>query len=329
MNKIIVEIVALTLLSFSVAKSVEYDSDEYIVIQWGEGFSELKITPPTINGIISDTTDYDIEPGDGPTEIFIDKLGNIIVGSYNFRQVKGFDVNGNLLFNFSPNESPTDPDICRGQPCNLYVDTLLHLYTTSFPEVPFIPVISYAGTLLQKLYPFNDSSATISLMTWSTSGDLTFFCKEHGFETYSGGQFTQGGSPCFLANDGYYYASYKDEITEKFTFGKYFNPDKWGNFDSTYTFETSIPADSFYSAELLTGGDGNLLYSFVDFNRDTSQLFGIFIFDLNYKIVAEIDMAQPEGIYDLIITPFISKDGSLYEFRVRDDGLHVIKWTKE
>jgi hypothetical protein len=309
--------------------SIKYEQTELFTITWGDGTNELKVAPRHVEGIISDTTDYEDEPGYGPSGIFVDQQQNIVIYSNEFNQLKGFDKNGNLIFNFSNGEVQFDPNICPGQPSAIYVDSLLRLYILVFPELPYLPIVNYNGTVEDKFYPFSDTNAPVLLLTWNSQGILTFYSAEHGYITFRGGELQAGGSPCFLAIDGYSYCAFVNESTGVFTFGKYLNPDKRENPETSIETEITIPADSVYSAILLYGGDGNYLYSEVFFKRGNIDYYGVWIFDLDYKYLGEIVFLSLNENYLFYLDPFISADGAIYESRILDDGLHVIKWTKQ
>jgi hypothetical protein len=307
----------------------EYRPIELFTIPWGDGANELKIAGPTINGIISDSTDYDIDPGYGPTETFVDARENVIVISYEFNQIKGFNNHGKMIFNFSRGETIFDPDICRGQPDEIYVDSLLNIYITSYPWQNFVPVVNYNGKVVRKLYPYKLSGASIMKMAASVSGKLTFLNLRYGPVTYFNGQFKPGGTALFIANDGFHYAAYANEMSDKLTFDKATTSDTLGTLQKISKTETLMPADSAWRAELLYSGDGNSLYAIVNYFKGSCEFRGVWIYSLDYKLIDELPMAKTEGKYDLSIDPFVARDGSIYEFRVQDDGLHVIKWTKK
>jgi hypothetical protein len=307
----------------------EYAPKELFTIPWGDGANELKATPTRYEGIISDSTDYDFEPGHGPSAAFVDKKDNIIILSHDFYQLKGFDNIGNLIFNLSKGETTLDTSISSCAFSDIYIDTSFQIYLTSSPEMVFVPIINYNGKIINKIFPYNDSDALIFSMSWSNASILTFFCATQGFATYSNGYILPVGSYYFIAKNGFYYISYIDDESGAFTFIKGYNPNKWGYFEWADTASISISADSIYLADLLNGGDGDYLYVYVDFYKGQNETYGVWIFDFNYNLLDTISVPFPKGFYDYNINPFVARDGSIYEFRVQDDGLHVINWTKK
>jgi hypothetical protein len=325
-----VKIIGVLLLALiPVMLIAEYTPKELFTIPWGDGANELKALPGHNEGIVSDTTDYDFEPGHGPSVAFVDKIDNIIIVSHDLYQLKGFDSAGNLIFNLSKGETTLDTNISNHTFSDIYIDTSFQIYLTSSPELSFVPIIKYDGTIIQKIFPFNDSNTTILYFSWSNASVLTFFSPLHGFSTYFSGQLLPVGSSFFIANNGFYYTAYIDEYNGKFTFNKCYNPDKWGRFEWAETTAISIPADSTFYFKTLNGGDGNLLYTLLDYYKDNREINGIYIFDINYNLLDSLFLSISEGFYDFYIDPFVTRDGSIYEFRAKDDGLHVIKWTKK
>lgn len=78
---------------------------------------------------------------------------------------------------------------------------------------------------------------------------------------------------------------------------------------------------------MLIGGDGSKLYILAAHKNDPSTY--IYEIGLDYKINDQISMPNPSDMYPRTMPPFIDRQGHVYEFRFMDDGLHVIKWTKQ
>jgi len=55
----------------------------------------------------------------------------------------------------------------------------------------------------------------------------------------------------------------------------------------------------------------------------------VWVYDLEYNLLDIASFPQYESRYDCRLDPFVACDNSIYEFRCLDDGLHVIKWTKQ
>jgi hypothetical protein len=78
---------------------------------------------------------------------------------------------------------------------------------------------------------------------------------------------------------------------------------------------------------LLPGGDGSNLYVHAAQYGSISEL--IYELDLDYNIVDKLIIPNSCKKYDFTIDPFVDRQGRIYEFRVVEDGLHVIRWTKQ
>jgi hypothetical protein len=55
----------------------------------------------------------------------------------------------------------------------------------------------------------------------------------------------------------------------------------------------------------------------------------VMIFNGEYNLTDEILLADSSNRYYWILPPFLRADGILYEFRVLDEGLEIIRWSKE
>jgi hypothetical protein len=146
--------------------------------------------------------------------------------------------------------------------------------------------------------------------------------------TYADGQFFNGGSTGFLASNGSYY-SVRALYPSTLVFNKYENPDTAGVAATRQFTEVEFPDDSISASEILNGGGGNNLYVYIRKLVVDYFTFEVWEFDLEYNLLAKAIFPPAENKYDWFITPFVSRDGSIYEFRCLDDGVHVVKWTKE
>jgi len=313
-----------------VALIAEYAPREMCTIHWGDEQDKLKNTTPFIDGIISDTTDYYYEPGEGPSNIFVDNDENIIVLSISLSQLKVFSNSGELLYNLWPPEGILDSSIFRGTPQSLYVDTSGSIYLATNPPLNFIPVINYQGQIVNRLYPFDDTTYTVEGICWSTLKIPVFYSTGGYDATLLNGIVNSGGTCAFMGQDTCYYSCINDENMKLVFFRSHVTDIKNHSFTSDSTI-VDFDTDSIYVASLIPGGDGSYLYVYL--LRWSSQQQEIFyeirIFDLQFKEVAFIELSHPVLPYKHTIKPFVAHDNSIYEFRCLDDGLHVIKWIKQ
>jgi hypothetical protein len=91
--------------------------------------------------------------------------------------------------------------------------------------------------------------------------------------------------------------------------------------------EVPVAVDTLLGAGLLNGGDGNSLY--VIMNINDYNTFEVWQFDLDYNFIDKLVLPVEEPYQDLRIFPLIRRDGNIYEFRFREDGFHVVRWSKE
>ena len=191
----------------------------------------------------------------------------------------------------------------------------------------FVSVADYGGNVLEKLYPFApDSTARVSWIYPKYDGSLCFDSVDRGLVLYSGGQFSQGCSAGFLAANGSYYSVWSYSL-HRIKFNKYQNPDSTGLAESRQFIDVDFPDETIYEAGLMAGGDGNKIYLAV--TADTTGFLEIWELDLDYNLLDRMTYHAyaDEAVWGL--SPFIHENGNIYEFRCLEDGVHVIRWTKE
>jgi len=307
----------------------DWTSTELCVIEWGPEENQLLLTEKAINdpGTPEDSTDDYIEPVRGPHIAIVDVDENLIIGSFESRQLKGFSNLGDLIFDFSYGSDSYDSDIFQYAPSVVYVDDMSNLYVQSDPGNKFIPVVDYSGEIIEQIRPFfQDPDAKIDYMSSAPDGSLFVFNEIYGWVTYNDGISSSGGSTGFKANDGSFYAVFKKgERTLEFV--RFENPDSMTQADIQERTEVELEVSNLINVGLLNGGDGNTLYVMMAIGDFFS--FEIWQFDFSYNILDKLTLLN-EPIYEaLILTPFVRKDGSIYEFPCLEDGLHVIRWRKE
>jgi hypothetical protein len=69
---------------------------------------------------------------------------------------------------------------------------------------------------------------------------------------------------------------------------------------------------------------------FVDIFTGTDEINEIvLIYDSDFNLVNEITMGEYDNPYLWNISPFLRQDGIIFEFRVLQEGLEIIRWSKE
>jgi len=320
---------AIILLLLAGTVSAKYAPREMFVIGWGNGPDQLKIHIPTININETDTTDYDIDPGDGPSFGFIDIKDNVVVGSCNFNQLKVFSNSGELIYDILGNDTQIKRRIESESIDEIYIDSLSRIYLTTFPGLPIVPIIDYAGNIIDSLMPFGDSlHIQIVGLSWAHNGTLYFCEKTKGYCNLNQGIYRPGGTKAFLAHDGFYYSTL--EIPPFIiSFGKYTGPDSFGRPTTQEFKDISCSPDTIDYAIILNGGDGSRLFVYVIKRMNGQYNEEVRVYDLEYNLLDIASFPQYESRYDCHLDPFVTRDNSIYEFRCLEDGLHVIKWTKQ
>ena len=316
-----ISVISLVILCASGATSA-WDRTELMTIKRGSGTEEISYSPAgTVGG--PGTFEY---PAEGPHMAVVDKAENIIIISAQNRQLKGFDSQGSLMFDFSMGKPGYKFAFYDESPKIIYVDSLMRIHLQSDFGKHYIPVISYDGELLEKIRPFQqDPNVPIENMNWAPDGTLFLYNRTYGWVTYSKGISRPGGTKGFKASNGSYYAAGK-KTAESLVFNRYENPDSKGVAESKVLTEVPIDVDTLMGAALINGGDGNSLY--VILATDGYSSYRIWQFDLDYNVIDSLTLANEETYGDLRISPYVRRDGNIYEFLFREDGLQVIKWTK-
>lgn len=299
----------------------EYTSTDLFTIPWGSGENELFILPAEItdSGVLAIS--------EGPRIAFVDQLGNVVFSSFQTYQLKGFSNSGELIFDFSTDGADFNPEMYDETPENIYVDSLMRLYIQSDPGTKYVPVIEYSGEIVEKIRPFRQNpNATINYMSWSPDGVLFFFNREYGWVTYSDGESRAGGSTGFLASNGSFY-SVTRKTANSLQFKKFENPDSTTLAETRESTEVPVDVDTLVAAGLINGGDGNSIYVILAINSYFN--FEIWQFDLDYNNIDKLSLTSEKPYEGIAINPFIRDDGNIYEFLAREDGLHVIRWSKE
>jgi len=311
------------LIQFNLAFSEQWISSDILTIEWGIEPNQLDFSP---GGPVGPAGSFE-EPSAGPSRAIVDIEENIIVCSFQLFQLKGFTNTGDLIFDFSIYGADFDPEMYYELPENIYVDSLLRLYVQSDPGTRYAPVIEYSGEIVDKIRPFSQNSdAYINYMNWSPNGTLFFFNREYGWVTYSDGQSQVGGSTCFLAANGSFYTVAK-KSANSVEFKKFENPDSTTLAETRELTEVPIEADTLVAVGLINGGDGHSLYVVLainDFNHSE-----IWQFDFEYNVIDKLILTNEESYEGMGLSPFVRNDGNIYEFLFREDGLHVIRWSKE
>ncbi len=255
---------AIILLLLSGTVSAKYAPREMFVIGWGTESNQLKHSSGSLD-FISEDSSYEFNTGAGPSQAFVDNQGNIILVSPEYCQIKGFQPDGNLLFDLSKGIIPNFSELCWGDPSRIFIDSLQRIYLTSVFFMNYLPVFNYSGELQSRLFPFEDSANSyITQITWSFDGSI-FIKKKYGIWVhYKNNEFTKTGCTGFLAADGYFYLSeLKDGLPSTLFITRLGDVDSLGNAGYEYTKEISLDTNIISYTDILFGGDGNSLYIYM------------------------------------------------------------------
>ncbi len=322
----------IIMLASPTAVFAEYIVTEILFIPWGEGPNELEIWEPYLeyhDGPEIDTIGH-LEAAGGPSNGFVDRQENIYFISYTISYLKGFNLNGEVIVNYSHGKTEFNWEFFRGMFNGFYVDSLGRIYCDGNDmRGAYIAVADRNNNLLDKLNPLGvESGVGCTMIGWGSDDVLTLLALEGGNYTYSNGQFYEGGSMFWRAGDGYYYSA-KCEDPSSLRFIRFANPDTAGRPASADTTYVAFEPGDLEQASLL--GVDDSLHLYVKYRDSSHDSRGIRIYDLSHVLLDEFRLLPRQENQYLIDTPypFLRHDGNVYEFHCRDDGMHVFRWSEQ
>jgi hypothetical protein len=153
---------------------------------------------------------------------------------------------------------------------------------------------------------------------------LTIYTANVKAYTLENNAFTPGGAMAWRALDSYYYyASPEDSTTIRFI--RYSNPGLDGIPPDLE--ETFVPYEPYFQSCGSLGVDDNMriFVYVVDTHTDTR----VQIYSTAHELLDEVFFAPLQNKYWKFLGPFMRTDGTLYEFRCLDDGVHVVRWSEQ
>jgi hypothetical protein len=213
----------------------EFTVTEILFIPWGDGPNELEIREPYReygDDIEPDTVGF-LVPAYVPNKAFVDRDENVYFSSYEVRYFKGFDINGQVIVDYSAGKTEFNDDFFRGMFRGFYVDSLGRIYCNGNELAgAYVAVADKNNNLLDKLNPLGIvSGVPTSIFSWGSDDVLIFTVEDHGLYTYMSDQFSPGGTIGWRARDGIYY---KTETQDSSTIDiiRAYNPNSGGRPDA-------------------------------------------------------------------------------------------------
>ncbi len=308
----------------------QYRSAEMCVIKWGDNIDQLKIGEPDYDETLppDSTTSKWIETS-GPTQGFVDKDENLYISSYDFSQFKAFKNTGDLIFNYSADDSILLGRYLSKHIVNkFYVDSLGKIFIQLFPPYPALLIVDRLANQidsisLENVYP----TYHIGNFWWGSKDIISIMYSNYTqaiFITYKGDRIIPGGSLMWPVSEEYYYARHVDST--RLRFYKCIHPDTDEVFE--YVDTNSISLDSLIFGSSFLGVDDSL-YQYVMVGWGSKNRPSVLIYDMKYQLAYKIIPPIYSNKYFRRMGYCVRPDGTVYEFRCLDDGLHVIKWSKQ
>jgi len=331
MNSMRAIIVLLTILLYPVCLRAEYTPTELFVIGWGDGPDEFiaygahDIDP----GTPEDSTDDYFETGSGPSTAFVDNYKNIIITNSQHGQWKGFDNDGNLIFDFSRYSNEYKKWMWSGDLSEIYVDSSKNIYSITCWRMPLIFKINYESVTIDTLRLVKSKTESLlCALNWTYDGNIMFFWHDLGWVTYKDGEIYSGGSWGVKLDDYRFYSIKFTEPDEVIIYSD-FDPDIRGVGSDRDSATIKLGVDNVVWVELLNTMEPTHLYFTVYYYTEYSY-FEIWKCDFGYNPVEKIVPPAEDSYYwSATPKPFIMADGDIYEFRCLEDGMHIFRWRRE
>jgi hypothetical protein len=321
--------ISLAIIIISAASAANYSSMQIIIINWGDGFNNLKITPEVREINSEDSSDIDIVPGSGPDEGFVDRHENFYFYSYGELQVKGFTNGGRVFLNYSRGETQFDPRIWQSAPAKLFVDSVGQIYILdALMRKNNLSIADTSNHLISILSPYGEASnVRVDNIYFNSNDVLTLVMRDGAYYTFTGGSYAPGGCSAWKAKDGFYYVAFNTDSLTIFV-EKLDCATTTGNAKVLSQNTIDSKGSSLRYTEFLGVDDQMRLYLYII--ESNPEAWKVLIFDKNLIKIDQLDLPVTINKYERNINPFMRpSNGNIYEFRCQDDGLHVIRWTKQ
>lgn len=309
----------------------KYTSTELFVIGWGSepdrfiAFEGHEVDP----GTPDDSTDDYPDGESGPSTAFVDSLKNIIIVNPQHGQCKGFNSEGNLIFDLPMYTKIGDAGIWSGDPYRIYVDNSNRIYTVGAWNKPLVFITNYGNMSVDTLTPVKGKPEdSLCDINWTYDGKIMFYGTGPGWITYDRGEIIPGGSWGVKLDDDRFYSIKFNEPDEIIIFSD-INPDIRGKGSDRDSVFVDLNVENVVGVELLNSMEPTHLYLAIHYFTEFGY-YEVWKCDFGYNPIDIISPPPAESYYKSTTPrPFITADGDIYEFRACKDGLHVISWTKK
>jgi hypothetical protein len=302
-----------------------------MIIPWGDSANQLRIGQPIREDVEltpEDTTDDAYFNSNGPNHGFVDFNDNFYFSSYGFAYLKGFKSNGELIVDFSIENQTNNREFYRSGISKFYIDNNGLIYFLGFPNVDYVALVDQEYNLVSKLHPYGAESGVLVDNFYRSADDvLSFYLSDGKRYSYIDGEFYEGGAMGWKDQEGiYYYANMRDSSTIRFI--RYENPDLYGN--PVNLEEFMIPVENRYISYCEFLGMDESSNLFVDIITSADEIDEmVLIYNSEFDQIGEITLGDYANPYYWSLSPFLRQDGLLFEFRVLEEGLEIIRWSKE
>jgi hypothetical protein len=314
MNKQMVAVLVLSFLAqtTSLAKHIQH---EMANLQWA---TEKGIGIP-----------YSIDPegmGHSFSNDYVDKYDNLYFAFFS-KDFRKYDSTGKLIY---------AKDIYVDE---FVVDDSSNVYFTQFDHNQTAKVIDMNGNLSDRTYQIVHAGTPQNIQWLKNISGNVYLGFRNITMRISGNSLVAANNIYYkpFTSNGIYFdsetgmrkinrlnaTSYNKDFVNIYEFNY-----SGGAFEWLDTLKLHICSGMHQAAELLQidNTDNYYIWIFYGFEEGTELV----VLNRDFQELERLEFPinlESMGIF--IIRPFIKRDGTIYEFRARKDGLHVIRWTRE
>jgi len=297
--------------------AMDFKSVELFKLSWGwESDSEVPFAIDETGGSL------------GPYNMFVDNQDNIYM-AFPYSDFRKYDSLGNVVYR-------KEIFVHR-----FAVDNLLNVFYTDMNKMSLHSVnkINIDGSVSPSKHNFSlkGENANIAWIKANRNGEIIFGREFNSYKVMKG-ELVELSNESHQPSDSQAY-SYISETNMLMTTRKEapsFNSNRINlikhkiennQISQRDTIQLMICNYPHKAAEILQIDIHGNFYIWVYYNEN--QPIDLVVLDSSLKETARIELVPIAESMRLWLRPFIRPDGTIYEFRDLDDGLHVIRWSRE
>jgi len=302
----------------NITLALEYTETDLFVLSWGwDNDQQIPYAKDYLGGVF------------GPYNQYVDASGNIYF-AFPYEDFRKYNSSGEIIFRKSLNVS------------RFAVDDSSYIYFTllDLDKLNLLNIIDNTGMLLDKKYEFSKDNVKQDI-SWikNQNGMIIIGNSKSSAQIYNDKLDIINYEKRNPKNSKGYY--FNTETSRRKTLStrrksKSFNENYINLIRSVYTdgelkekdiIKLDICRFNHTCGELLAIDNTDKFYFEIFYREDLPR--DIALVDSTMKAIYRIELIPLSETMGLDAKPFIRPDGTIYEFRDLDDGLHVIRWSRK